>query len=91
MTIRTRIGSDGRLTLPAELRRRLGWQAGTEVELRETGGRLVVHPSHRGLDPQGRDAGDDDLSLREFLERHAGSATSGLSTDEIMSMTRGED
>lgn len=39
-----KVDSKGRIVLPQDLRKRLGLDPGTEVEVREEGGRAVVEP-----------------------------------------------
>ncbi len=73
-----RISTKGQVTIPLAIREQLGLHPGTEVEFE--------------LDEQGvllRRA--DGLSRGEALvARLRGSALGGLSTDEIMALTRGE-
>ena len=45
-----KVDSKGRIVLPKEVREDLGITAGTEVEVREEGGRVVVEPED---DPEG--------------------------------------
>lgn len=75
-----RITADGQVTIPQEIRERLGLLPDTEVEL---------------------DVVDDWVRVRRTrtpaahvwaaIEHMRGRATSGLSTDEIMAMTRGDE
>jgi AbrB family looped-hinge helix DNA binding protein len=51
MTIhRTRITSDGRIQLPAQLRRELGLNAGDTVDLETHDGQFVVRRPSKGLE-----------------------------------------
>jgi AbrB family looped-hinge helix DNA binding protein len=72
-----RITSKGQVTIPIEIRERLGLLPGTEVEFKVEGdaARLTraKHAPGRG---------------RTIVDRLRGRATSGLSTDEIMALTR---
>lgn len=72
-----RITSKGQVTIPIEIRERLGLLPGTEVEFLVDGdaARLV-----RARDGHGRG--------RTVVERLRGRGTSRLSTDEIMALTR---
>jgi AbrB family looped-hinge helix DNA binding protein len=72
-----RITSKGQVTIPIEIRERLGLLPGTEVEFIVDGdaARLV-----RAGDGRGRG--------RSVVERLRGRATTRLSTDEIMALTR---
>ncbi len=48
-TYRVRIGSRGRLVIPAQARRQLGLEEGTSVVLRTDEGRLIVEPRDLAL------------------------------------------
>lgn len=74
-----RVTSKGQVTIPQAVRHRLGIEPGDEVEF-----------SVRGDHAELRRAGADDR-IETFLAAIRGSATSGLTTDEIMRMTRGDD
>jgi antitoxin PrlF len=60
-TYRSRVSSKGQLVIPAELRKRCGFSAGTEVTLTEENGRLFIE-SH---------SLEDLLSLRGSLKGHS--------------------
>lgn len=75
-----RITEKGQVTIPVEVRRRLGLSPGDEVEfvLDGNGARVVraaTVPS-RG---------------QRLVDRLRGKATTNMSTDEIMALTRGDD
>jgi AbrB family looped-hinge helix DNA binding protein len=72
-----RITSKGQVTIPIEIRERLGLHAGTEVDFSIQGDavRLTRAKTARG---RGRD----------LVDRLRGRATGPLSTDEIMRLTR---
>ena len=74
-----RITSKGQVTIPQAIRERYGLLPDTEVEFVESDGHvtLVPHPSK----------GDDSGS--RAVSRLRGSATTGMSTDEILALTRG--
>lgn len=74
-----RITSKGQVTIPIGIREKLGLHAGTEVRF-ELDGRSVRLRKAPNVDPE----------FDEWLRSARGSATAGLSTDEIMRMTRGE-
>jgi AbrB family looped-hinge helix DNA binding protein len=78
MILTMRITSKGQVTIPIEIRERLGLLPGTEVEFRVDGDgvRLTRAENGGGRGPT-------------VIERLRGRATSGLSTDEIMALTRG--
>lgn len=88
-----KLGPHGQIKIPDDVRQRLGWEAEAELEFVESGNRLTLVPAGNGKGrPDGVDERPDDaLTMREFLERYAGSADGGLTTDEVMAMTRGED
>lgn len=77
-----RISTKGQVTIPLEIRERLGLLPGTEVEFEVKGDAAYVRRR-------------DGLSRGEALvarlrERGAKARTSGMTTDEIMALTRGE-
>lgn len=67
------------MTIPADLRRRHGFAEGDEVDVVEDGNTLrIVH----------RTAGE--TRGERIVNRLRGRATTGLSTDELMDLLRGE-
>ncbi len=75
-----RLTSKGQVTIPIAKRERYGLQPRTEVEFIDTEGGLLIVPA----------GPERERDIRAVLERMRGSATSGLTTDEIMEMMRGE-
>ena len=75
-----RITSKGQVTIPMEIRDKLGLLPNTEVEftLDRDGVRIT-----QAAKPRARSRG------REIVEHMRGRATSGLTTDQIMKLTRG--
>jgi antitoxin PrlF len=75
-----RITSKGQVTIPVEIRERLGLLPNTEVRFEVEGNtvRIVREESPSGSRGQ------------RLLERMRGRATSRMSTEEIMALTRGE-
>ena len=73
----------GQITIPQALRERFGLQPGTEVEFVAGENALEVKPRKRSR----RAAKPFDV----WLNKAAGSASTKLSTDEVMAATRGED
>ena len=75
-----RITSKGQVTIPASLRLRLGLLPNTEVVFEEVDGGAVIRPA---------------LSLGELMDQRLrtvrGMAKGGLTADEIMQLTRGEE
>ncbi len=74
-----RITSKGQVTIPIEIRERLGLHPNTEVEF-EIVGQTVRLRKARGRQGRGR----------ALVEQLRGTATRGMTTDEIMALTRGE-
>jgi AbrB family looped-hinge helix DNA binding protein len=72
-----RITSKGQVTIPIEIRERLGLLPGTEVEFLVDGDAVRLVRTKEG---HGRG--------RTIVERLRGRATSPLTTDEIMALTR---
>jgi len=73
-----RLNSKGQLTIPAELRKKHGLHAGDEVEVVEVGGKLQIR----------RRKGGQTRSERA-VARLRGTATTTMSTDDIMKLLRG--
>lgn len=74
-----KLNSKGQVTIPADLRRRHGFSEGDEVDVIEDGDTLrIVHAepaASRGT---------------RIVNRLRGKATTDLTTDELMSLLRGE-
>lgn len=80
-----RITSKGQVTIPKDIRDRTGMQPGTEIDFVINGDRVWVRK-------RAAQEGSEDERVRKFrshLARFRGTGTSGLTTDEIMEMTRG--
>jgi bifunctional DNA-binding transcriptional regulator/antitoxin component of YhaV-PrlF toxin-antitoxin module len=75
-----RITSKGQVTIPIEIRQRTGLLPHTEVRFEVQGKAVRIIRQERT--PGGRGA--------RLLERMRGRATSGMSTEEIMALTRRE-
>ena len=76
-----RVTSKGQVTIPADLREQLGFLPSTEVRFEVDGEmlRLVRIPAEKGQSRATR-----------VLNRLRGSARVGLSTEEILALTRGD-
>ena len=74
-----RITSKGQVTIPQAIRERYGLLPDTDVDFVVTGGRVTIVPKQA----KGNDRGG------KAVARLAGSATAGMSTDEILALTRG--
>jgi len=72
-----RITSKGQVTIPKDMRDRFGLQPETEVEfIAEDNTLRLVHAPGSGKG-------------RKLIKKIRGMATTGMSTDEIMALTRG--
>lgn len=73
----TTVTSKGQITIPKPIRDYLGIEPGTRVEVRRTSaGSVVIEKA-------------DAKSVADRIDAFVGHAGPGLSTDEIMLMTRG--
>jgi len=72
-----KVTTKGQITIPLEIRERLGIQPGSVVEFELTDGAVLVRKRHDG---NGRGT--------TLVARLRGAATTTLSTDEIMRLTR---
>jgi len=75
-----RITSKGQVTIPIEIRERVGLLPNTEVRFEVEGNTVRILREERAPGSRGK----------RLLERMQGKATSGMSTEEIMALTRGE-
>lgn len=74
-----RITSKGQVTIPIEIRENLGFLPDTEVEFKVKGNSVeLVRVKSKGS-----------LRGRKLISQMRGKATVRMSTDEIMSLTRG--
>jgi AbrB family looped-hinge helix DNA binding protein len=72
-----RINAKGQVTIPGEIRKRLGLLPGTEVEFETDGDTLKMRKA------------DAPWRGRRIIEHLRDRATTTMSTDEIMALTRG--
>jgi len=75
-----RITSKGQVTIPRDIRDRYGLLPHTEVEFVAEGETVFLRKSD-----------GENHRLRAWLDQARGSADIKMTTDEIMSLTRGED
>lgn len=83
-----RVTTKGQVTIPQRVRARLGITAGTEVDFVERSDGVVELVAVSG------DAAREKVlrrSMDDWLKRVRGTGDSGLSTDQIMAMTRESD
>lgn len=76
---RMNITSKGQVTIPVEIRRKLGLLPNTEVEFDVEGDKVTIRKAsgHTGRG-------------KEIVERLRGTGKKHMTTDEIMALTRGE-
>jgi AbrB family looped-hinge helix DNA binding protein len=75
-----KIGTDGQVTIPQEIRDRLGLLPDMEVELTVMEGGVLV-----------RKVQEKPGDFRSFIDSIRGSLKGGMTTDEVMALTRGDD
>ncbi len=75
-----RVTSKGQVTIPVEIREKMGFFANSEVEFVVRGDLVILQKASSGTQRGKR-----------IVERMRGRATIRMSTDEIMALTRGED
>lgn len=74
-----KLNSKGQVTIPASLRHKLGFAEGDEVDVVEDGTTLRIVRSEPGLS-----------AAERWIRQVRGSASRGMSTDEVMRLTRGD-
>jgi AbrB family looped-hinge helix DNA binding protein len=70
-----RVGEKGQVTIPIEHRKAFGLHPGSEVEFEARNGELVIRKGSGGRG-------------KTLVERLRGRSRSGLSTDELLALTR---
>ena len=75
-----KVSTKGQVTIPLEIRERLGLQPGAEVDFRMEGDKVSIVPVRKA---QRRGRG--------LVEHMRGRGTVRLTTDQIMALTRGEE
>lgn len=73
------INQKGQIQIPSEIISQLGLQPGTEVELQVIDNKLEIHKQENSSLNKPKE---------DFIEAMRGKATSNLTTDEIMDITR---
>ncbi len=81
-----RVTEKGQVTIPKHIRDKLGIVPGSEVDFVEDGNAVRVVKADAAAAAELRVQ-----RMRQWIDRVKGSADSGLSTDEIMDMTRDRD
>ena len=73
------VTSKGQVTIPKAVRDRLGLEPGTQVDFRlADDGTIVLQRT-------------DEKPAKSFFEKFRGHAGKGMTTDELMALTRGDD
>lgn len=80
-SITVKLTSKGQVTIPLALREKFGLLPATEVTFEEAEGGVLIKPA----------AASRRRHTERWLKRARGSATVKLTTEEIMSLTRGEE
>lgn len=75
-----KIGTDGQVTIPQEIREALGLLPDTEVELTVMDGGVLV-----------RKVREKPADFGSFIDSIRGTLKCGMTTDEVMALTRGDD
>ncbi len=75
-----RVTVKGQVTIPRDIREVSGMLPGTGVEFIRRDGEVIVRPRKSRKE-----------HMVAVIERSRGTATAGMTTDEIMRITRGED
>jgi AbrB family looped-hinge helix DNA binding protein len=75
-----KLTSKGQVTIPQALREKFGLLPATEVAFEEAEGGVLIKPA----------AASRRRQAEHWLRRARGSATTKLTTDEIIALTRGE-
>ena len=83
-----RLTSKGQVTIPKRIRDYLGLKHGSEVEFRYAGDGRIVLKAEPDINVRGR-AEREMQRMEKALEALRGSAGPGMSTDEVMKLTRG--
>ncbi|MGH7996583.1 MAG: AbrB/MazE/SpoVT family DNA-binding domain-containing protein [Opitutaceae bacterium] len=76
-----RLTSKGQVTIPHSLREQFGLLPDTEVQFEALEDGVLIRPA----------AARRRRQVQSWLRRARGSSTAGLSTDQLMRLTRGED
>jgi AbrB family looped-hinge helix DNA binding protein len=76
-----RVTSKGQVTIPRDVRRPLGIAPGTDVTFEVVGDHAQLRPAQRSMTGRGQ----------RLIDALAGTADPGVTTEEIMAMTRGWD
>lgn len=77
-----KINARGQISIPSELRKKLGLKPGMEIEMEIVAQGLLIHKKNQQ---------DQQDKVRSLIERMSGQGDIDLSTNQILQMTRGED
>ena len=76
-----KVTTEGQVTIPPNIREKFHLLPGTDVEFVPQGDAVIIRPA--GSEEKNR--------FQRWIQRARDCATTKLTTDEIMAMTRGED
>lgn len=76
-----KVTTKGQISIPQKIRERFHLLPGTNVAFLPQGDAVAIRPAK----------GKPEMRFPRWLKNAQGSATAGLTTDEIMATTRGED
>lgn len=75
-----KITTKGQVTIPVGIREKAGLLPHTDVEFVMSGKKVIIQKARNGRSP-----------VRDWIERVRGTRKGGMTTDEIMALTRGND
>ena len=76
-----KVTTEGQVTIPQDIREKFHLLPGTDVEFVPQSDGVIIRPT----------CGKEKNRFQRWIQRARGSATTGLTTDQIMTLTRGED
>lgn len=81
-----RITDKGQVTIPREIRRKVGLLPGVEVDFEVQGRKVVMVARNDPMELSKREA-----EIRDHLVQTRGRAGAGWTTEDVMRLTRGDD
>jgi bifunctional DNA-binding transcriptional regulator/antitoxin component of YhaV-PrlF toxin-antitoxin module len=81
-----KVSETGEIAIPPELQEKYGFTPGTEVTVTPEQGNLTVSKATPEISREEKKAAID-----EWLRKASGVGRSGLSTDQVLQITRGEE
>ena len=90
-----KLGENGHIQIPPDIRQRRGWTPGTELEFSEVGSdvriRRVLRDPVTGKTQQEMTPEERRGAMERWLSASVGILKGKVTTEEAMSLTRGED